>query len=305
MKAILKSALGSPKGTIKLPKQFEEEIRPDLIKRAVLAVQSHKYQPQGTDPDAGKKYSSKLSRRRRDYKTSYGIGISRVPRKIMSYRGTRFNWQGAAAPNTVGGRQSHPPKAEKVIARKINKKEKRKAIRSAMAASVVKDYVLKRGHLVEDYPVVLEDGVEQLKTTKDVLNLLNKLKLQNELERASKKTQKTGNARRRGRTSKKRKGPLFVVSKKCDLFNSASNIPGIDVVDVKSLNAELLAPGCQPGRLTFYTKSAVEKIEKLKLFTDNIIAEEIKPEVKKTVVKKEVVKEKTFQKKVVKKVVKK
>ena len=190
MKAILKSAMGTTKGTIKLPVQFEEEIRPDLIKRAVLAVQSHRYQPQGTDPEAGKKFSSKLSRRRRDYKTSYGHGISRVPRKILSYRGTRFNWQGAAAPNTVGGRQSHPPKAEKVIHKKINKKEKRKAIRSALAASVVKDYVLKRGHVVEEYPVVLEDGVEDLKQTKDVLKLFTKLKLEKELERSSKKNRK-------------------------------------------------------------------------------------------------------------------
>ena len=301
MKAILKSAMGSPKGTIKLPKQFEEEIRPDLIKRAVLAVQSHKYQPQGTDPEAGKKFASKLSRRRRDYKTAYGIGISRVPRKIMSYRGTRFNWQGATAPNTVGGRQAHPPKAEKVIYKRINKKEKRKAIRSALAASVVKEYVLKRGHLVDEYPVVLEDGVEDLKQTKDVLKLFTKLNLEKELERASKKTEKTGNARRRGRKSKKRKGPLFVVSKKCDLFKSASNIPGVDVVDVKSLNAELLAPGCEMGRLTFYTKGAVEKLEKLNLFTDNVVVEE-KPKEKKTTVKQET---KPAPKKVEKKVIKK
>ncbi len=301
MKAILKSATGSQKGTIKLPKQFEEEIRPDLIKRAVLAVQSHRYQPQGTDPEAGKKFSSKISRRRRDYKTAYGYGISRVPRKILSYRGSRFNWQGAAAPNTVGGRQSHPPKAEKIIARKINKKERRKAIRSAMAASVIKDHVLKRGHVVEEYPVVLEDSVEDLKQTKDVLKLFAKLKLEKELERASKKTEKTGNARRRGRKNKKRKGPLFVVSKKCDLFKSASNIPGVDVVDIKSLNAELLAPGCEIGRLTFYTKGAVEKLEKFNLFTDNVVVEE-KPKEKKTTVRQET---KPEPKKVIKKVIKK
>ena len=286
MKAILKSVMGTTKGTIKLPVQFEEEIRPDLIKRAVLAVQSHRYQPQGTDPEAGKKFSSKISRRRRDYKTAYGYGISRVPRKILSYRGSRFNWQGAAAPNTVGGRQSHPPKAEKVIHKKINKKERKKAIRSAMAASVIRDHVLKRGHIVGDYPLVLEDGVENLKQTKDVLSLLKKLKLEKELERSSKKTEKTGNARRRGRKNKKRKGPLFVVSKKCDLFKAASNIPGVDVVEIKSLNTELLAPGCEIGRLTFYTKSAVEKIEKFNLFTDNIIVEK-KQEDKKTIVKQE------------------
>ncbi len=300
MKAILKSAAGTTKGTINLPVQFEEEIRPDLIKRAVLAVQSHKYQPQGTDIEAGKKYSSKLSRRRRDYKTSYGYGISRVPRKILSYRGTRFNWQGATSPNTVGGRQSHPPKSEKIIYRKINKKERRKAIRSAMAASVQKELVLKRGHYVEEYPLVLEDSIENLKQTKDVLSLLKKLKMEKELERAAKKTRKTGNARRRGRKSKRRKGPLFVVSKKCDLVKAASNIPGVNVVEIESLNAELLAPGCEIGRLTFYTKSAVEKLEKLNLFTDNRV--EKKPEEKKTRGKQEIkVEQKKKQPKVTKK----
>ena len=55
---------------------------------------------------------------------------------IVLKRGTRFNWMGATAPNTVGGMQPHPPKAERIWARKINKKERRKAIRSALAASI-------------------------------------------------------------------------------------------------------------------------------------------------------------------------
>jgi large subunit ribosomal protein L4e len=269
MKAILKSAAGTKKGEIKLPGQFDESIRPDLIKRAVLVIQSHNRQPYGTDPEAGKKYSSKISRRRRDFKTAYGHGISRVPRKIMSARGTRFNWQGATAPNTVGGRQSHPPKAEKIVSRKINKKERRFAIRSAMSASVIKEMVEKRGHVVKDYPLVLEDSVEKFSKTKEVLGLLNKLGLEEELQRASRKSHKTGNAKRRGRPYKKAIGPLFVVSDKCELMKSASNIPGIDVVTVESLNAELLAPGTECGRLTIYTKASIEKIDKMKLFTDN------------------------------------
>jgi large subunit ribosomal protein L4e len=268
MKAVLKTTAGESKGEIELPGQFHEEIRPDLIKRAVLAVQRNRMQPHGTDPEAGKKYSSKISRRRRDYKTAYGIGISRVPRKILSYRGTRFNWQAATAPNTVGGRQSHPPTAEKILSVKINTKERRKAIRSAMAASVIKELVAKRGHVVDEYPLVLEDSVEDLKKTREVIEMLMKLGFEKELERASQKTMKTGRARRRGRTSKQRKGPLFVVSQKCSFIEAAKNIPGIDIVEVRSLNAELLAPGTDYGRLTLYTKGAIEMLEKHRLFTD-------------------------------------
>ena len=63
-----------------------------------------------------------------------------------------------------------------------------------------------------------------------------------------------------------KKGPLLVVSKKDKLMKSASNIPGIEVVEVKSLNAELLAPGGVAGRLTLWTKSAIEEMEKQNLF---------------------------------------
>ena len=120
----------------KLPEQFSELIRPDLIERAVFAIQSHKKQPYGASPEAGKRHSARISRRRHKYKTSYGHGISRVPRKIMSHRGERFNWVGALAPGTVGGRRAHPPKAEKIVDQKINKKERKKAIRSALAATL-------------------------------------------------------------------------------------------------------------------------------------------------------------------------
>ena len=215
MKVQVKSAIGIKKSEIELPLQFKEEIRPDLIKRAVLVVQSNKKQPYGTDPEAGKKYSSKLSRRRRDYKGAYGIGISRVPRKIMSHTGTRFNWVGATAPNTRGGMQPHPPKSEKIFSRKINKKERRKAIRSAMSASVIKELVMQRGHLPREYPLIVDTEAEKLSKTKDVLTMFEKLGLCKELERASRKTPKTGKAKRRGRTHKSAVGPLIVVSEKC------------------------------------------------------------------------------------------
>src|SRR3989338_3183716 len=122
-------------GERELPIQFSEDIRPDLIHRAVVTIQKNKRHPYGASPEAGKRHSAKLSRRRRDYKGSYGHGISRVPRKIMSRRGTRMNWVGAIAPGTVGGRQAQPPKAEKIWVKKNNKAENRKAIRSAIAAT--------------------------------------------------------------------------------------------------------------------------------------------------------------------------
>ena len=116
-------------GEVELPMQFNEVIREDLVKRAFLVIRSNKRQAYGAKPEAGKRASANLSKRRRKYRGMYGFGISRTPRKILSRRGTRMYWVGAVAPNTVGGRRAHPPKAEKIMQKKINKKERKKAIR--------------------------------------------------------------------------------------------------------------------------------------------------------------------------------
>lgn len=276
VKAKIKTISGESGKEIIFPKQFDEDVRMDLIKRAVLAIQSHNIQPYGNFEMAGMQHVTKISRRRRDYKTSYGHGISRVPRKIMSRNGTRMNWVGALASGTVGGREAHPPKAYKVVAEKINKKEKRKAIRSALSASVIKELVEKRGHKVTDYPIIIETKAEDLEKTKDVILMLQKLGLTEELERASVKTIRAGKGKMRGRKYKKRKGPLIVVSKNCPLMKAAKNIAGVDIVEAKNVNAELLAPGAIVGRLTIYTESSLKKIHDEKLFTNNPLKTEAK-----------------------------
>ncbi|RMF07218.1 50S ribosomal protein L4 [Candidatus Woesearchaeota archaeon] len=255
------------KGERELPKQFREVVRPDLIRRAVLAIQSHKRQPYGADPEAGMKVSAELSRRRRNYRGSYGIGISRVPRKILSRQGRRMNWVGALAPGTVGGRRAHPPKSEKVWDQKINNKERRKAILSALAATVNVDYVRARGHKVPDsYPFAVDDSIIDVKKTADVSKVLGALGLGEELERTKERKVRAGIGKMRGRRYKKKTGPLIVVPKECDLMKSARNIPGLEVARVDKLNAELLAPGAQPGRLVIFTEGALDRMEKENLF---------------------------------------
>ena len=267
MKADILDSTNNKIGEIKLPSQFEEEFRPDLIHRAVLAIQSHKRQSYAASERAGKRASAKLSRRRRDYRGSYGFGISRVPRKIMTRRGMRMNWVGAFAPGTVGGRRAHPPKSEKIWWKKINKKENTKAIRSAIAATIMKDVVAERGHLIpNNYPFVLDDKFEIINKTKDILEVFKRLGLENELERIKEKKIRAGKGKARGRKYRKKKGPLIVVSKMNSLSKAASNIPGIDIVDVKNLNAELLAPGAKAGRLTLWTIAAITTLEKEDLF---------------------------------------
>ena len=258
------------KGSKELPSIFSEPVRQDLIKRAVEALQANARQPYGAAPLAGKKASSKLSRRRRDYKGSYGHGISRSPRKILSRNGTRFNWVGAFAPNTVGGRPAHPPKPFAILSKKINTKENRKAIRSAVAATLSKELVKTRGHIAPaEYPFIISNEFETISKTKNAYEALLNLGLEQEMARAEEKTIRTGKSKLRGRHYRKRKSVLFVVAKECPLMKASANIPGVETVTVNQLNAELLAPGTVPGRLTLFTESAIERLDKEKLFYDN------------------------------------
>jgi len=254
-------------GEQELPSQFSEPFRPDLIKKAVLTLQNNARQKYGAKPEAGKRHSAELSRRRRKYRGSYGHGISRDTRKIMTRRGTRFYWVGAVSPHTRGGRRAHPPKSEKNWKQKINKKENCKAIRSALAATLNKEIVTERGHhLPKEYPFILDNNVEKISKTKEFQIVLQKLNFQEELNRSLIKKIRAGLGKLRGRKYRRKKGLLIVVGEECPLLKSSQNIPGLDIVKVNQLNAELLAPGTIPGRITLYTANAIKKLTENKLF---------------------------------------
>jgi len=267
MKLSVIDSLNSKTGEKELPRQFNEDVRQDLIKRAVEVIQSNKRQSYGASPDAGKRASSILSKRRKAYRGMYGHGISRVRRKIMSRRGMRMNWVGAFSPGTVGGRRAHPPKAEKVLGKRINEKERRKAIRSAISATVLKELVEKRGHIVPDnYPFIVEEKIESLSKAKDVNSFLKKIGFEGELKRVMKKKIRAGKGKSRGRKYVRKRGLLVVVSKKSKLTRAAENIPGLEVVEVKNLNTEVLAPGANPGRATLWSDATINILDKEGLF---------------------------------------
>jgi large subunit ribosomal protein L4e len=74
---------------------------------------------------------------------------------------------------------------------------------------------------------------------------------------------RAGKGKGRGRRIKQAVGPLIVINENKGIAEAAHNIPGVDIVTVDSLNVELLSPGAHPGRLTMWTNSAVEKLDKL------------------------------------------
>lgn len=267
MKADVLNTQATKVGQIDLPIQFTEQVRHDIIKRAFLSSVSKNRTPYGAFSRAGQRHSADLSRRRRDYKGSYGKGISRAPRKALWRRGGQFGWVGAIAPGTVGGRRAHPPKSSKIFYQKINQKERKKAILCAISATVNKDFIKKRNHLFTDnLPLVLNQDFENIKKTKDLQALFNKIGLQKALEHSRQKTLRPGKGKLRSRKYKKKTGPLIVVSKKSDLFKAAKNLPGFDICTVNSLNIKLLAPGAAPGRFTIWSVQAIERLSKEKLY---------------------------------------
>jgi len=246
MKVQVISVEGKALHEIELPEVFESEYRPDLIKRAVLAQQSLRYQPHGTDPWAGFRTSAES--------WGSGRGAAQLPRIKNGRRAARI-------PQATGGRAAHPPKVEKILVEKVNRKEKRKAVGSAIAATTDDKLVNARGHRFECVlPVVFEDGFESLGTTKEVLAALEAAGLGDDIVRAKNSRKvRAGKGKMRGRRYKQRKSVLIVTSG--NQLIPARNLAGVDTVPVDRLNTELLAPGTQAGRLTVWTESAINRLE--------------------------------------------
>jgi large subunit ribosomal protein L4e len=243
---------GKATGKIDLPVVFSTPIRPDVIKRAVLAIQSNRIQPQGRDPMAGKKTTAESR--------GTGSGISRVPRM-------KGGGRAALAPFTVKGRQTHPPRAEKVIVKNIPKKEAKLALTSAIAATAEKEYVAGRGHRIDavvGLPLVVDNAFEGLTKAQEVEDVFSKLGFDAEFTRVREsRNVRAGKGKHRGRKMKQAVGPLIVVADGKSLINAASNLSGVQVTTVTDLNTEMLAPGTHPGRLTVWTNGAIEKLATL------------------------------------------
>ncbi len=244
---------GKATGKVDLPKVFDTPLRPDVIKRAVLAIQSSRLQPQGRDPMAGKKTTAESR--------GTGSATARVPR-VKGGSG-----RAAFAPSTVKGRQPHPPRAEKIILKEIPKKEAKLALTSAIAATAQKETIAARGHKIEgvvSLPLIVEDAIEGLTKVKEVEEAFESLGLTADLTRVKdSRNIRAGKGKRRGRKMKQAVGPLVVVVNGKALVSAASNIPGVEVATIANLNTEMLAPGTHPGRLTVWSSGAIEKLNSL------------------------------------------
>ncbi len=243
---------GSVVEEIQLPRVFGLPVRKDLIRRAFHAEHTARLQPKGRDPMAGKRTSARSF--------GVGLGIARVPRIPGIGRA-------AFIPSAVGGRLAFPPTPMKKIREEINRKEKRLATASALAATALPEMVRARGHVFEAkaVPVVVVDEVEEkIRSTREARSLLEKLGVWQDIVRAQEKTRwRAGKGKMRGRRYVTPKSVLFVLNSHTSPFAKAvENLPGVDVAEPWYVNVLLLAPGGHPGRLMLVTRSALEALGK-------------------------------------------
>lgn len=245
---------GNVSDKVTLPWFFNAPLREDLVARAFIHLSTHKLQPKGASKLSGHKHSVES--------WGPGFGMARISR--VKGRGTPKYGAGGMVPSAVGGRPTHPPTPEKKIHKEINEKELRNAFLSALAFTAKPEFVRERGHRIPNEnqtPIIVDDGLEAVTKTAQARKFLEKVGLKEELERCSKVKIRAGKGKRRGRRYKRRKGPLIVVGQDRGIGKSATNIPGVDVVEARNLSVIDLAPGGKPARLTIFTKSALKALE--------------------------------------------
>jgi len=244
------SVTGEEIGEVQLPSVFGLPVRTDLIRRAFLSEFTARLQPKGRDPMAGKRTTARSF--------GVGLGIARVPRIPGVGRAAFIN-------SAVGGHLAHPPRPEKKIHEEINKKEKRLATASALAATSRRDFVVKRGHVfsARHVPVIVEDEVEHhYDNAAAVKEFLRRIGVWEDIERAHRgRKTRAGKGKRRGRRYITPKSVLFIVNSHSSPFAQAvAGFPGVDVAEPGVVNVLQLAPGGVPGRLTVVTRSALEAL---------------------------------------------
>lgn len=240
---------GKPVSKIVLPAVFSIPVRIDLIRRAHHAALSASIQPQGRDSLAG----------RRRVGESWGIGhsVARVPRLD--------NGRAVFAPMTRGGRRAHAPTAEKVVREEINHRERLYAIASAIAATSLREYVLRRGHIFNKdltLPIVTTEDLEDLEGARKAREFLRSIGVWSDVERAQSRIRiRAGKGKMRGRRYVGPKSFLVVVSRSnSKAIQAFRNMPGVDAIYVGLLGIEHLAPGGAPGRLLIISEHAVKAL---------------------------------------------
>jgi len=245
------------KSKVLLPAVFRAPIRPDIVSFVHDQISKNKRQAHGVSIHAGEQTSAE----------SWGTGraVARIPR--VRGGGTHRSGQGAFGNMCRGGRMFAPLKTWRRWHRKVNIRQRRYAIVSAIAASGIPSLVLAKGHKIEqipEVPLVLSDKVEEIKKTKEAVRVLKKLNAWKDIEKVySTKRFRAGKGKLRNRRRIMKRGPLVIYNKDNGITRAFRNIPGITLLNVTRLNLLKVAPGGHLGRFCIWTESAFKRLDEI------------------------------------------
>ena len=254
MKSQLYDINGNKKADIALPSLFETPLRLDLVGKYFEAEKFDIMHSYSTWEESGKRHSGsgRISHRRHKWRSAYGKGVSRVPRKILWRRGTQFYFVGTEVSSARGGRVSHPPKGIHTP-RKINKKEKTFAFNVALASTFNAKAISERYSSLGSEKIT-SLVIESLPSkTKDILSTMKKMFGEVYTKLIKNRTIRAGIGKTRGRKYKSNAGILIVTGTK-----EVQRFKGLDVKAFSQLTIADLYP---LGRITLYTKQALDEIQ--------------------------------------------
>ncbi|MBN2127025.1 MAG: 50S ribosomal protein L4 [Candidatus Diapherotrites archaeon] len=261
MNASVYSITGTKGKEIKLPKSFASKVDFELIKRSFVTMQSNLIQRNGPSRRSGRENTARYVGRRSSRDKIINTEHARLPR--MRNRRSILAGTVAGVSHAVGGPRAHRLTPDKITEEKMNRKENRKAIDSAIAATT-KIELIKQKHLINEnlsLPLIVEAKFEELTKTTEVKKVLEALNVYMDIENSKDKRKiRAGKGKMRGRKYKHKKSLLIVAEKTDNIFRAARNLEGVEVVKAKDLNAMLLAPGGVPGRLTLWTENAINSM---------------------------------------------
>lgn len=248
---------GEVKDSVPLPDVFQAPVRLDIVRFVHDNLERNTRQPYAVSEEAGHQHSAE----------SWGTGkaVARIPR--VSGSGTSAAAQGAFGNMCRKGRMFAPTKTWRRWHRRVNLKQKRHAVASAIAASAVPALVMARGHRIDEVneiPLVLEN-LERTERTKDLIAILARYGAGADLERVEKsKALRSGKGKNRNRKYTLRKGPLIIYEElNSPITRAYRNIPGVDLVNVHSLNLLHLAPGGTLGRFVIWSSAAFKALNSI------------------------------------------
>jgi len=237
-----------------MPVALASPLRPDLVRYVHMNISKNRRQAHGVTAKAGYDYAAES--------WCTGRAVARIPR--VPGGGTHRAGQGAFGNMCRGGGMFAPLKTWRRWHRRVNLKQKRHAVVSALAASCLPPLVMARGHRigeVAELPLVVSNGAESVSKTKEAVELLKKLGCEEEMNRIldSRKVRK-GIGKVRVSRYTMRRGPLVVYSEDNGIVKAMRNIPGVETAHVDRLNLLTLAPGGQFGRFVIWTEGAFKKL---------------------------------------------